>query len=456
MKNAWRWRLLSLLLVVAMIAQSGTAFANSTESGGSNTYYINGKVSTGDAGTGSRENPFEDIKYALKNPNLKNGDTIVIVENGYANDESVGGQGQNAPLIIDKKITIKGEVVNEKRPSFNVRRADIILGADVVLQDFDFNYTNSSCRIFANGHKLELNNIGYIKGTQLVNIYGGAKGGTSVQQGDKSEVTIKGENTYIGNIYAGGNLYEKDNDSNTWNKPTEITVDGVVASIGKIFASGEANDVNISDVTEKVTINLINTNVKQVDGKQNSDGHKATVIVSEKGNNFSMILENIGKLIVETGRLIPKFLNPGAEIEIRSKGILDLQEVVKNTGEFSISTFNGDKGSLLYVDEQTTLKITDSFTGEIELRTPSAELNQKTSGPVKLNHPYIDVKEIKTATGTLEFKPYWTQENEIELKLIDGQWCTVKREDTNPPKVDSDDSSSSNKGPTVEKKFKTI
>ncbi|MFW5668287.1 MAG: hypothetical protein ACOCM4_03445, partial [Acetivibrio ethanolgignens] len=180
MKNAWRWRLLSLLLVVAMIAQSGTAFANSTESGGSNTYYVNGKVSTGDAGTGSRENHFEDIKYALKNPNLKNGDTIVIVENGYANDESVGGQGyandgstlpedgQGVPLLIDKKVTIRGEIGEKGKVPFNVRRADIILGADVVLQDFDFNYTNPSSRIFVNGHKLELNNIGYIKGTQLV------------------------------------------------------------------------------------------------------------------------------------------------------------------------------------------------------------------------------------------------------------------------------------------------
>ena len=397
---------LSAFLVFSLTPQPRAVYGEETGSG--KIIYVDKSVS---GGAGTKTSPFEDISDALAKAD--NGDTIIFTgRGGFANDPV----GQNDPLIINKRVTIEGErQADGSRLSFNVRRANIVLGADVVFKNFDFNYTNSACSIFANGHSLSLSNVGYVTNTKLVNIYGGTIEGVNAPSGDKSIITLSGKNTYVGSVHAGS--YDSD-----WDKPTDITVSGSVANISGIRADGGYGS-SPNDCSSQVTITLTDSNVKSVDGVQDFFETKmADLIVSVSGTNSSMQFSNIGRLDLLQGRLAPKSMSMVRNIDIGASGVLDLSQV---TGQ-EINSLKAEKGSILYLNQTDTLKIGSSFTGESEFRTVNkAAVMQTESGVVDEDHAYVDLSSAGDKSGIFTFHPYFTQED-ISLKLVDGKWTAVK------------------------------
>ena len=397
---------LSAFLVFSLTPQPRAVYGEETGSG--KIIYVDKSVS---GGAGTKTSPFEDISDALAKAD--NGDTIIFTGGGgFANDPV----GQNDPLIINKRVTIEGErQADGSRLSFNVRRANIVLGADVVFKNFDFNYTNSACSIFANGHSLSLSNVGYVTNTKLVNIYGGTIQGVNAPSGDKSIITLSGKNTYVGSVHAGS--YDSD-----WDKPTDITVSGSVANISGIRADGGYGS-SPNDCSSQVTITLTDSNVKSVDGVQDFFETKmADLIVSVSGTNSSMQFSNIGRRDLLQGRLAPKSMSMVRNIDIGASGVLDLSQV---TGQ-EINSLKAEKGSILYLNQTDTLKIGSSFTGESEFRTVNkAAVMQTESGVVDEDHAYVDLSSAGDKSGIFTFHPYFTQED-ISLKLVDGKWTAVK------------------------------
>ncbi|MDA3733349.1 hypothetical protein PBV87_17870, partial [Niameybacter massiliensis] len=374
--------------------------------------YTDVSVGSSSEQDGSLEKPYYDIADAIYA--AKDGDTIVIKSSGgYVNDLTSGDLGQNAPLIIDKRVTIQGE--GDSMPSLNMRRGGIILAEDVTFRNFNFNYTNSIGAVFANGHSLVMENIGCIRGTELIDIFGGSLSGQTVDYGDKSKIIVTGTKTNIGDIFAGSQ--DKD-----WTQDVDITVEGRVGNIGSIYAAGKS-----SSSSGEVTINLKNSNVKNVDGKQGESILKnAVVSVSVEGTNDLMSFQNVGILELMKGKLKPKVLNEDIEIKIHSGSSLDLSSVTKTNPSFKIRKLNGDEGSILYTDQDASLNINESFTGMIEFRTVNeASLMQEESGLVRLDHVYIYVENAPEKQGVFTFIPYFTQKDEVVLSDMDGKWTAV-------------------------------
>ncbi|GAB6168835.1 hypothetical protein JCM1393_12950 [Clostridium carnis] len=409
-------KLLILLLFICMFIMmlNTVAFEKTHEvlTTSNNIIYIDVSVDSNSEQDGSSEKPYYDIADAIYA--AKDGDTIIIKSNvGYANDLTSGDLGENAPLIIDKRVTIQGE--GDSMPSLNVRRGEIILAEDVTFRNFNFNYTNSIGRIFANGHSLTLENIGYNRGTKIIDIFGGSLSGQTADYGNKSEIIVTGKNTNIGDIFAGSQ-------GEDWTQDVDITIQGNVSSIGTIYAAGKG-----SNSSGDVSITLNNSNVRNVDGKQGESILKnASVSVSVEGTNDLISFEHLGRLELISGKLKPKALNENIEIKIHSECSLDLSTVTKTDSSFEIKRLHGEEGSILYTNKDSCINIIESFIGNIEFRTVNnAALIQDESGLVDLNHIYINAENATEKLGIFTFVPHLTQKDKVTLTNIHGKWTAM-------------------------------
>lgn len=409
-------KLLSLLLCICMFITmlNTVAFGEPKEvlTTSNNIIYMDVSVGSNSEQDGSSEKPYYDIANAIYA--AKDGDTIVIKNNeGYVNDLTSGDFGQNAPLIIDKRVTIQGE--GYPIPSLNLRCVEIILAKDVTFKNFNFNYTNSIVSIFANGHSLALENIGYNNDSKIIDIFGGSLSGQTVDHGNKSKIMVTGKNTNIGDIFAGSQ-------GEDWTQDVDITVEGKIGSIGTIYAAGK-NSNSIGDVS----INLNNSNVTNVDGKQGENTLKnASVSVSVEDTNDLISFEHLGRLELMNGKLTPKALNENIEIKIHSECSLDLSAVTKTDSSFEIKRLYGEEGSTLYTNKDDSINIMESFIGNIEFRTVNnSTLIQDESGLVDLNHIYINAENATEKLGIFTFTPHFTQKDKVTLTNVDGKWTAM-------------------------------
>lgn len=411
-------------------------------------------------GEGSKENPYRSFESAVAA--ASDGDTIVLSEKGVHIGTST--EDELKPLVISKSLTIEGESGN---PSFSLWKAGILLEADVTFKNITFEFANKCyAAVFANGHTLTLDNVKKGSGTRLVHLFAGnlhVIGGTtenpiatpfSNATGSHGQIVVSGASEF-GNIYAGSM-------NGSFEKPVTLTLSGGAGSrLGSVYACGALQGryddntfLSQQEPTDpfansgsfpsngKISINLNNFSVKEVNGTANTSGNKASLTFSTVYPDENLSLSNISSLIVKSGILKPSSLNQYADIEIQSGGVLDLSTVtVKSGNVFYISNFTG--GGTLKLSKDACLNIYGSLKGSTLLQISGA-----LSGSAAANedHKYI---KYSRGDGIFTFTPHSSQTG---LKLVkeNKSWKTSYQQNT------SDSSSSTTETPVIRLKKFTV
>ncbi|MBQ3105749.1 MAG: hypothetical protein IJC59_07830, partial [Lachnospiraceae bacterium] len=397
----------------------------------------------GAVGAGTYDNPYRLLENALAA--ASHGDTIVV--KGGGTDIPVSSDNELLPFVIDKKITITSE---SGSPCLSVRRAGLLLKADVTFRNLTISLTNPQyAAIFANGHDLTLENISRESGSREIHLFAGglniidATGQTAAPHEDNGgrdgRIIINGSKAQFGNIYAGSM-------NGTFGGDSSIVINGTSnMEIGSIYASGalqgwydpsdflsgtepEAPVPNPTayPVTGEVSFTLNKSNVKNVDGKANDSGNLAGVIFNSEYQNSTLQLSNISALSVESGHLKPAALNDDVNISIAEGAVLNLSAAADPT--LTAGDFTG--GGVLMLGQEDTLFVNGTISGETVFIADSTGSNTYTgtSGIVIQGHGYIDVTDA-AGTGIFTFTPYSSQE-ELDLLLENGKWTAMNGAET--------------------------
>ena len=98
----------------------------------------------------------EEFRKALRE--AADGDVILINSSIMVNDSN----NQDNVFVINKQLTIEGKTQDL---SLTFREAGILIGADVTFKDMTLELSNLTRNaIFANGHKLTMNNVDLVSG----------------------------------------------------------------------------------------------------------------------------------------------------------------------------------------------------------------------------------------------------------------------------------------------------
>lgn len=382
-------------------------------------------------GDGTKDNPYNRFEDAVAN--VADGGTIYILSTKSAllNDNG------NKPFVINKNVHIK-PAPNEQRATLNSRASGIVLGADVVFENIELNFTNLCDQIFANGHSLTLKNITRGSGAKLVDIVAGdfCSASSQAAAGTNARITIQGKCEF-GNIYAGsmGGSFWGD---------TFIKIEDIAANskLGSIYACGAEEAVSgefpqpnqAYMVNGAVEVWIDKAPVAVIDGAGALDGTEV-ICNEEYARSYHSIL-NIMKLTVQ-GNLRPEQLKPipgmDLDLSVPSGGVLNLTD----QGDVAVNDFAG--GGRLVLNVDATMTIYGAVSGITAFETEKYKGNNTYSGIVTPDHVYI--KTNPDSDGTFTFEPYFTQLDLTLQKQSDGGWKIVKASggETKPPVIDPEE-----------------
>ena len=377
-------------------------------------------------GSGTISDPFNFFEDALNA--VAEGGTIYILDSAFVNYHDDG-----SPLAITKPVTITGAPNLGYRPSFTVRTAGIILGADVTFDTVSLDFTNGFRPVIcANGYTLNLYQSTYSQSTRIVHLAGGGMYGYSdLAPGSHSRITVSGKNSRIGNFYAGSI-------NGTFDKPVDITVDQVASeNVGDIYACGARegyyNDENFMDPSNEpefpqanadlfpsggtVSVHINETSIHAIYGATGGSKNAAVSIASQYPQ--SCALTDIDALEITRGTCMPTALNHGTDITVHPGAALDIGcdvDGIPVLGNLVVRTFTG--GGTLLMGYDQTLTITGDCLGETEFRTRGGSQFQS-----NLARPeYLYIKTGK-GDGTFTFNPCYVQQGMTFTKDADG-WRT--------------------------------
>lgn len=388
------------------------------------TEFISGNFNhAGDGTLASPYNLFEDAMNAVAG-----GGTIYILGGGaFIND--IDGV---SPLRITKNVTIAAAPGVSVRPSFVVRPAGIVLGANVTFQKIELSFESGFRPVIcANGYTLTLNDVFYDTHARTIHLAGGGmfyKNGVSAgpEAGAHSRIVITGEKSSFGNIYAGSinGSFEKD---------VDITAENISGrNIGAVYACGAAegyyNSENFLDpgnepdapganpynypVNGKVSVSFSDTGINVVNGE--TGGSKNAFLSISAHSLYTPLLRGIETLEVKQGTVAPRGISDNVNVLIQQDGILDMSSL----GNCSVNDFTG--GGIVIVNSTACLTVRGNCTGETKFRTNGGL--QNCSGIAQYGHCYI-----KTAgDGTFTFTPYPTQNGMTLEKRSDGWWTSAQ------------------------------
>lgn len=379
-------------------------------------------------GNGTKESPYNLFEDALAA--VADGGTIYIRgKKAFINDISNG-----QPLEITKNVTIECAPDSTYRPTLEMRKGGIVLGADVTFSNIVLSFPNAiHAAIFANGYTLKLDNISYSQNARVIQLAGGSLYDTdgsslSPASGEHSRIIISGSDTQFGNIYAGSI-------NGGFDKSVDIEIREVPGSaVGNIYSSGAKegyyNSENFLDPDNEpeapvadallypiqgvVSIQLTDSGIYSVDGKTGGVGNALLAVSAEYP--YACYLDNIGKLTVEKGTFAPKTINDDVNVYIQSGGTLDMSSIPQCT----VNDFYSENGILL-LNINGCLTISGSCTGNAEFRTQGS---RGTSGIAAYDHLYIST----AGEGVFNFTPYPTQSDMTIYKSDDGWRTSVQTE----------------------------
>ena len=357
---------------------------------------------SGDGSYGNPYNLFEDAYAAAGN-----GDEISILGSGaFLNAEAAD------PFIFDKSVTVNGN-----GNTFSSRKGGFILNTDVTFKNITLRFSNRlHDAIFANGHKLVLENVTCDSGFRYVDIFGGSlyENGKNMgnHPGSEAQILITGGGTNLGNIYAGSM-------NGTYDGKTQIVLAHVSGTQnGEIYASGAIEPyVNQDDwfstqepdppaadgqytVSGDVEISLTGSDTKQVYGVSENHAGK-TFLTIDTDQSYTGIpgISKVGNLTVKGGGTFAPAALDSCTVRLEGASAIDLSQM-ETPQVHSIVSADSARNRLILGKEQK-LNVTDTITGALTFETVNGR-NGK-SGIAEYGHTYL---ELGSAAGTaVSFTP---------------------------------------------------
>ena len=357
---------------------------------------------SGDGSYGNPYNLFEDAYAAAGN-----GDEISILGSGaFLNAEAA------EPFIFDKSVTVNGN-----GNTFSNRQGGFILNTDVTFKNITLRFSNRlHDAIFANGHKLVLENVMCDSGFRYVDIFGGSlyENGKNMgnHPGSEAQILITGGGTNLGNIYAGSM-------NGTYDGKTQIVLAHVSGTQnGEIYASGAIEPyVNQDDwfstqepdppaadgqytVSGDVEISLTGSDTKQVYGVSENHAGK-TFLTIDTDQSYTGIpgISKVGNLTVKGGGTFAPAALDSCTVRLEGASAIDLSQM--ETPQVHSIVSADSAGNRLILGKEQTLNVTDTITGALTFETLNGR-NGK-SGIAKYGHTYLELG--RAADTAVSFTP---------------------------------------------------
>ena len=321
---------------------------------------------SGDGSYGNPYNLFEDAYAAAGN-----GDEISILGSGaFLNAEAA------EPFIFDKSVTVNGN-----GNTFSNRKGGFILNTDVTFKNITLRFSNRlHDAIFANGHKLVLENVTCDSGFRYVDIFGGSlyENGKNMgnHPGSEAQILITGGGTNLGNIYAGSM-------NGTYDGKTQIVLAHVSGTQnGEIYASGAIEPyVNQDDwfstqepdppaadgqytVSGDVEISLTGSDTKQVYGVSENHAGK-TFLTIDTDQSYTGIpgISKVGNLTVKGGGTFAPAALDSCTVRLEGASAIDLSQM--ETPQVHSIVSADSAGNRLNLGKEQKLNVTDTITGAL-------------------------------------------------------------------------------------------
>ena len=357
---------------------------------------------SGDGSYGNPYNLFEDAYAAAGN-----GDEISILGSGaFLNAEAA------EPFIFDKSVTVNGN-----GNTFSNRKGGFILNTDVTFKNITLRFSNRlHDAIFANGHKLVLENVTCDSGFRYVDIFGGSlyENGKNMgnHPGSEAQILITGGGTNLGNIYAGSM-------NGTYDGKTQIVLAHVSGTQnGEIYASGAIEPyVNQDDwfstqepdppaadgqytVSGDVEISLTGSDTKQVYGVSENHAGK-TFLTMDTDQSYTGIpgISKVGNLTVKGGGTFAPAALDSCTVRLEGASAIDLSQM--ETPQVHSIVSADSAGNRLILGKEQKLNVTDTITGALTFETLNGR-NGK-SGIAEYNHTYLELG--RAADTAVSFTP---------------------------------------------------
>ena len=345
---------------------------------------------SGDGSYGNPYNLFEDAYAAAGN-----GDEISILGSGaFLNAEAA------EPFIFDKSVTVNGN-----GNTFSNRKGGFILNTDVTFKNITLRFSNRlHDAIFANGHKLVLENVTCDSGFRYVDIFGGSlyENGKNMgnHPGSEAQILITGGGTNLGNIYAGSM-------NGTYDGKTQFVLAHVSGTQnGEIYASGAIEPyVNQDDwfstqepdppaadgqytVSGDVEISLTGSDTKQVYGVSENHAGK-TFLTIDTDQSYTGIpgISKVGNLTVKGGGTFAPAALDSCTVRLEGASAIDLSQM--ETPQVHSIVSADSAGNRLILGKEQTLNVTDTITGALTFETLNGR-NGK-SGIAEYGHTYLEL-----------------------------------------------------------------
>ena len=359
-------------------------------------------IHSGDGSYGNPYNLFEDAYAAAGN-----GDEISIFGSGaFLNAEAA------EPFIFDKSVTVNGN-----GNTFSNRKGGFILNTDVTFKNITLRFSNRlHDAIFANGHKLVLENVTCDSGFRYVDIFGGSlyENGKNMgnHPGSEAQILITGGGTNLGNIYAGSM-------NGTYDGKTQIVLAHVSGTQnGEIYASGAIEPyVNQDDwfstqepdppaadgqytVSGDVEISLTGSDTKQVYGVSENHAGK-TFLTIDTDQSYTGIpgISKVGNLTVKGGGTFAPAALDSCTVRLEGASAIDLSQM--ETPQVHSIVSADSAGNRLILGKEQKLNVTDTITGALTFETLNGR-NGK-SGIAEYGHTYLELG--RAADTAVSFTP---------------------------------------------------
>ena len=357
---------------------------------------------SGDGSYGNPYNLFEDAYAAAGN-----GDEISILGSGaFLNAEAA------EPFIFDKSVTVNGN-----GNTFSNRKGGFILNTDVTFKNITLRFSNRlHDAIFANGHKLVLENVTCDSGFRYVDIFGGSlyENGKNMgnHPGSEAQILITGGGTNLGNIYAGSM-------NGTYDGKTQIVLAHVSGTQnGKIYASGAREPyVNQGDwfsmqepdppaadeqytVSGDVEISLTGSDTKQVYGVSENHAEKTFLTIdTDQSYTGTPGISKVGNLTVKGGGTFAPAALDSCTVRLEGASAIDLSQM--ETPQVHSIVSADSAGNRLILGKEQKLNVTDTITGALTFETVNGR-NGK-SGIAEYGHTYLELG--RAADTAVSFTP---------------------------------------------------
>lgn len=357
---------------------------------------------SGDGSYGNPYNLFEDAYAAAGD-----GDEISILGSGaFLNAEAA------EPFIFDKSVTVNGN-----GNTFSNRKGGFILNTDVTFKNITLRFSNRlHDAIFANGHKLVLEDVTCDSGFRYVDIFGGSlyENGKNIgnHPGSGAQILITGGGTNLGNIYAGSM-------NGTYDGKTQIVLAHVSGTQnGEIYASGAREPyVNQGDwfsaqepdppaadgqytVSGDVEISLTGSDTKQVYGVSENHAGK-TFLTIDTDQSYTGIpgISKVGNLTVKGGGTFAPAALDSCTVRLEGASAIDLSQMETPQVHSIVSVDSA--GNRLILGKEQKLNVTDTITGALTFETLNGR-NGK-SGIAEYGHTYLELG--RAADTAVSFTP---------------------------------------------------